>query len=260
VILETAAAVENHDLLLGRDTGLLRLIPEEPNAGLREFATTQIVEPCLDHADGRERFLLELLADIVDDRDDDSRVQLRGVQLVSRGPSELDTDGEWRRLLVDVATDESRAPDVRGSALASLVDTTDAAAVDGTLLTTLDAVAESESESLRVRALAGVGTVLTEARNHLDSEHLERLHRLLGRGLVDEAEEVRYAAVRTVAAVHRDDGPLSLDGRVDELRRLLGTMEFSPADKVELVEIVSREDEPVRVRPSAGRPDGRVRE
>jgi hypothetical protein len=259
VTLEAASAVENHDVLLGGDTDLLHVIPEESNAGLREFAIAQIVEPCLDHADGHERFFLELLADIVDDRDDDSRVQLRGIQLVARGLSELDTTGEWRSLLVDIVTDESKAPDVRESALDSLVETTDVSAVDGTLLTTLDTVAESDSESLRTAALANVGTVLTEDGNSLDAEQLEQLHRLLGRGLVDEVEEVRHATARTVAAVHRAGGPLSLDGRAGDLRRLLGTMEFDPADKVELVDIVSHENEPVQVRPSGRQADDQIR-
>jgi hypothetical protein len=258
-MLEAASTVENHGILLGGDTDLLHVIPEEPNAGLRELAIAQIVEPCLDHADGHERFFLELLADIVDDRDDDSRVQLRGIQLVARGLSELDTNGEWRSLLVDVATDESKAPDVRRSALDSLVETTDASAVDGTLLTTLGTVAESESDPLRTVALANVGTVLTEGGNSLDSEQLEQLHHLLSRGLVDEVEEVRHATAQTVAAVHRAGGPLSLDGRVGDLRRLLGAMEFDPADKVELVDIVSHEDEPVQDRPSGRQVDGHVR-
>jgi HEAT repeat protein len=255
-ILETAASIGNHDLLLDPGTDLLRSIPREPNPGLRELATAEVIGPCLDHADGREQFLLELLEDIVND--DDSRIQLRGIDLVSRGLSQLDTDGEWRALLVDVATDESRGSDLRGSALDSLVETTDASAVDETLLAVLGSVTKAESESLHARALASVGVVLTQAGTHLDPEQLQHLHDLLGRGLVDQADEVRHAAARTVAGVHRDGSPLSLDGQVDDLRRLLGTMAFSPADKVELVDIVSHGAEPVQFRSSASRADDQV--
>jgi hypothetical protein len=85
--------------------------------------------------------------------------------------------------------------------------------------------------------------VLTEVGT--DADRTDTLRTIIRRGLSDDVGAVREAAAVAIATLSPDDRP-DLASEVGQLRGVLATRELPPAVRVDIVDVVSQYDAPVR--------------
>jgi hypothetical protein len=254
-VLELLYRSPDWSRLLNHHPNGLRVIPEEPNAGLREFAVSQILEACIRHGHGHEELLLDVLSALLDD--DDVRIVRLAVDILETGRSELEPDGGWRDCLVDVARDDSRAVPIREAALEAVAETTAPEAVGEWLVSLFEMTIQTDSPSMRETTLVAMAKVVAVSQSEaadigaVNQDLLGRARELVGRSLSDTDVDVRRRAAQTVAAWNEVDVPLDFDGYVEDIRRLVSSTEFDPEVKVELVERLSHVDDAVCLWPRA---------
>jgi hypothetical protein len=220
---------------------VLNTLLDDPNGGIRQLVTQGIVGDLVEHSNGYESDLLDTLTTVA--TDDDRGVQRRGVGLVGDAIDSLGYPAVCRAVLVDVATDETNHSDVRTDALELLGDTVDRFDSHGPLVSALETATAAEADTVRREAVRGSAQVLADVGARAD--RTETLQTIVRRGLSDDSDTVRESAAVAIASLSADIRP-DLAGDVRRLQEVLAARELPAAVRIELIQIVSQYDVPVR--------------